>query len=176
MITQNALLLDQTEAASRLMESLSKICFAPRLPEPYLVPEGMAIDHEKGIFRRQGDLGNLVQLAEVLKCYLIAAGVSPVRNGVLKIMPRLPEKWSVSMEDFPVQNTDARLSMKVSRPSRCRQTMEWSLTSEEGIEEIFIRFGPFKPGKEKAKVKVNGRRYTIDLETSGDSSWGWLKL
>lgn len=37
-------------------------------------------------------------------------------------------------------------------------------------------FGPFKPGKEKAKVKLNGKKYTIALEDSGDSSWGWVTV
>lgn len=43
MITQNALLTDHMEDASILMESLCKICYSPRLPEPYLTPEGMTI-------------------------------------------------------------------------------------------------------------------------------------
>lgn len=61
--------------------SRCRICYAPRLPEPYLVPESMAIDTKKGIFRRQADLGNLVQLAEAMKCFHIVAGVSPLWGG-----------------------------------------------------------------------------------------------
>lgn len=64
MITQNALLLDQMSDATKLMENLSKLSYAPRLPESYLVPEGITVDAEAGVIRRQGDLGNLVQLAE----------------------------------------------------------------------------------------------------------------
>ena len=176
MMTQNALLLDRMDAGGKLLESLSKISYAPRLPEPYLVPEGMSIDAANGIYRRQGDLGNLVQLAEALKCYLLAIGISPVKDNVLKIMPRLPEKWTVDVTDFPVQNTDATITLSVGRPKGSRQSISYSLSSEEGIDEISVRFGPFKPGRENAKVKLNGKKYTIALEDSGDSSWGWVTV
>jgi len=176
MITQNALLLDRTDAGSKLMESLSKICYAPRLPEPYLVPEGMSIDAAEGRYRRQGDLGNLVQLAEALKCYLIAIGVSPVRDGVLKIMPRLPKGWSVCITDFPVQNADAKVSMKVGKVRGCRQSIDVSLTSGEGISSTSVRFGPFKAGREYAKVRLNGKKYKVELANSGDASWGWVEM
>jgi len=176
MMTQNALLLDRTEAASKLLESLSKICYAPRLPEPYLVPEGMAIDAAKGVYRRQGDLGNLVQLAEALKCYLIAIGISPVQDGTLKIMPRLPKGWSVDVTDFPVQNTSATISLKVGKPKGNKQSIEWKLSSDEEVSGVEVRFGPFKTNKDKAKVKLNGKRYTIDLVQNGDASWGWVRV
>ena len=174
MITQNALLLDRTTAAGRLLEALSKICYAPRLPEPYLVPEGFTADVAQGIYRRQGDLGNLVQQAEALKCYLLAVGISPVRDRVLKLMPRLPEGWNVTVTDFPVQNTSATLSLKVGKPRGGRQRIDWSLSSTEGIDLVDVRFGPFKAGRSKARVKLNGRKYTIALERSGDAAWGWV--
>ncbi len=176
MITQNALLLDRTEAAGRLLEALSKICYAPRLPEPYLVPEGFTADAAQGIYRRQGDLGNLVQQAEALKCYLLAVGISPVRDRVLKLMPRLPEGWSATVTDFPVQNTAATLSLKVGKPKGGRQRIDWHLSSTEDIDRVEVRFGPFKAGRSKARVKLNGRKYTIALERAGDAAWGWVPL
>jgi len=39
MRLQNALLLDQTEDYRRFAEDLLCLCYAPGLPEPYLVPE-----------------------------------------------------------------------------------------------------------------------------------------
>lgn len=42
MMTQNALLQDRVVDYSRLVNNLSRICYAPRLPEPYFVPEGIS--------------------------------------------------------------------------------------------------------------------------------------
>ena len=175
MITQNALLLDRMDAAGKLIESLSRICYAPRLPEPYLVPEGFTADVAKGIYRRQGDLGNLVQLAEALKCYLVAIGISPVHDQVLQLMPRLPKGWGAAVTEFPVQNTNATLTFNVGKPKRGRQRIDWSLSSMDGIKRVDVRFGPFEAGRTKAKVKLNGKKYTIPLKDSGDSSWGWIR-
>ncbi|MGN0201591.1 MAG: hypothetical protein ACI399_01635 [Candidatus Cryptobacteroides sp.] len=176
MMTQNALLLDRMDAAGKLLESLSRICYSPRLPEPYLVPEGASVDVGRGIWRRQGDLGNLVQLAEVLKCYLIVAGISPVHDGVLKIMPRLPKGWKAGVESFPVQNSGASIDLKVGRPSGARQSIEYRLSNPGGISEVAVRFGPFRTGRDEAKVKLNGKKYRVSLTGSGDSKWGWLKV
>lgn len=176
MMTQNSLLLDRMDAAGKLMESLSKICYSPRLAEPYLVPEGASVDVGRGIWRRQGDLGNLVQLAEVLKCYLIAVGISPVHDGVLKLMPRLPEGWEVEVEDFPVQNTGANVSLKVGKARGAKQSIEYSVSDPQGINEIAVRFGPFRTDRDEAEVKLNGVVHTIPLSESGDSKWGWVRV
>ena len=47
MITQNALLLDMMDDANKLVSNLTKLSYAPGLPEPYLVPEGITVDVEK---------------------------------------------------------------------------------------------------------------------------------
>ena len=174
MMTQNSLLLDRMEAATELMESLSKLSYSPRLPDPYLVPEGLSVDAEKGVLRRQGDLGNLVQLAEALKCYLIAIGLSPVQSGELKIMPRLPQGWSVQVTDFPLQNTDATVTMKVSKVKGRRQSIDYTLSDKETVDSVAVRFGPFKPTATKARVRLNGKKHKIALTRSGDAAWGWV--
>ena len=83
----------------------------------YLVPEGMAIDAEKGIFRHRGDLGNLVRLAEAMKCFHIVTGISPVWGDTVKIMPRLPKGRHVLVKDFPVVNTNATVDMETACPT-----------------------------------------------------------
>lgn len=176
MMTQNALLLDQTADASELVNSLCRICYAPRLPEPYLVPEGMAIDAEKGIFRRQGDLGNLVQLAEVMKCFHIVTGISPVWGDTVKIMPRLPKGWNVSVKDFPLVNTKATVDMETAYPTENSQSMTLALHGEIPAKALCIRFGPFASDCETVTVTLNQVPYTLRAESCGDARWAWLQI
>ena len=176
MITQNALLLDQMKDGSKLIENLCKLSYSPRLPEPYMVPEGLCVDLAKGAIFRQGDLGNLVQLAEAMKCYLIVAGVSPVTNGTLKIMPRLPENWNVSIEDFKIQNTDSTISMSVSYPENDTQTATVDIKDRKEFKEVSFRFGPFSADCKEAKVTLNGVTHSVTPYLSGDSKWAWIKL
>lgn len=176
MMTQNALLLDQTADAGQLVESLCRICYAPRLPEPYLVPEGMAIDAEKGIFRRQGDLGNLVQLAEAMKCFHIVTGISPVWGDTVKIMPRLPKGWQVSVKDFSLVNTKAAVDMETAYPADNTQSMTLTLHGEIPAKTLRIRFGPFPKETHEAIVALNGESYAVPTEVCGDATWAWLTV
>lgn len=180
MITQNALLLDKMNDVGKLVESLCKISYSPRLPEPYIVPEGICVDFKRGILRRQGDLGNLVQLAEAMKCYHIVMGISPLNTDTLKIMPRLPEDWQIDVEDFTIQNIDAKLNMSVSYPKDGKQTADISIKGNvdlinTAIKELSFRFGPFKADLNKADVTLNGKDYTVPLVLSGDCKWAWVK-
>lgn len=175
MITQNALLLDQMHDAGHLVDSLCKICYAPRLPEPYLVPEGICADAVRGILRRQGDLANLVQLAEAMKCFLLVMGISPMNGDTLKIMPRLPEGWQLDVTDFRVQNSDMMLQMSVSYPQDGRQTASVKIISGDACD-IRFRFGPFPMELEHAAVTLNNQTYTVPLTPSGDSKWAWVEV
>lgn len=176
MITQNALLLDQTADADELVNSLCRICYAPRLPEPYLVPEGMAIDAKRGIFRRQGDLANLVQLAEAMKCYLIVMGISPVRGDTVKIMPRLPRNWSLSVKDFPLTNTAATVTLETAHPVGRTQAMTLHISGPLTADRVRVRFGPFPTDVEQVQVTLNGQNYELSTEPCGDAAWGWLEI
>ncbi len=176
MITQNALLLDETADADKLVNSLCRICYAPRLPRPYLVPEGMAIDAAKGIFRRQGDLGNLVQLAEAMKCFRIVMGISPLWSKTVKIMPRLPKGWGVSLKAFPLTNTGATVDMETSCPVGKTQTMTLSISGECPAASVRVRFGPFAMGTDEVTVTFNGHTYRLPTEICGDATWAWLAV
>ena len=176
MMTQNALLLDHTADAGKLLESLCRICYAPRLPEPYLVPEGMSIDAGKGIFRRQGDLGNLVQLAEAMKCFHIAVGVSPLWGDTVKVMPRLPRGWRVSVKDFPLLNTCATVDMETAYPVEHTQAMILHMKGDCGVSKANIRFGPFPKEMREATVSLNNESHTVPTEVYGDASWAWLTV
>ncbi len=176
MMTQNALLLDQTADADELVNSLCRICYAPRLPEPYLVPEGMAIDAAKGIFRRQGDLGNLVQLAEAMKCFHLVVGISPLWGETVKIMPRLPKGWGLLIKDFPLTNTNATVDMETAYPVDNTQSMTLSLHGECPAKSVRLRFGPFVPNAECVNVTLNGKCYDLPTELCGDAAWAWLEV
>lgn len=175
MITQNALLLDRMEDGSNFVKTLSKICFAPRLPESYLVPEAICVDAQKGVLRREGDLGNLVQLAEAMKCYLLVMGISPLIGKTLKIMPRLPYGWGVSVADFSIQNTNATVTMTVSAPHNGTQTATVHFKGEVPAEKMAFRFGPFSTDLTEAQVTLNGETVTCPLVRSGDSCWAWIE-
>ena len=176
MLTQNALLLDQTADAGRLVDSLCRICYAPRLPEPYLVPEGMSIDAEKGIFRRQGDLGNLVQLAEAMKCYHLVVGISPLWGDTIKLLPRLPQDWQVSVKDYPLVNTSVTVDMETGYPAGNTQSMTLRLKGDCEAQTVRIRFGPFSKETDTAAVTLNGQTYTIPTEICGDANWAWMTM
>ena len=186
MITQNALLLDMSSDYSELVNSLCRICYAPRLPEPYMVPEGISVDAKRGIFRRQGDLGNLVQQAEVLKCMLIVAGIAPASANTFTVMPRLPYGWSADVADFPVSGSKLSASLKTSCPSSGTQSVELffrprpdcgkeELASYARRGRVRVRFGPFSKGTERADVLLNGAEYGVVLQSSGDGMWGWVE-
>ncbi|MBP5632767.1 MAG: hypothetical protein J6Y21_08430 [Clostridia bacterium] len=177
MLTQNALLSDHMSDASKLVENLCRISYAPGLPEPYMVPEGVSVDRENGIIRRQGDLGNLVQLAEALKCCSIVTGLSPVNGNTLKIMPRLPENWSVSVKALPVTGDGSGFAnMKISYPSGGVQTAQIKLTGTDGIDTVKLRLGPFPAGIAFIAAQVNGSNTQCEMADSGDSTWAWVDL
>ena len=176
MITQNALLLDQMADADRFVKALCKICYSPRLPEPYLVPEAVCVDAEKGVLRRQGDLANLVQLAEAMKCYLLVLGISPLQSKTLKVMPRLPENWGVKVSDFPIQNTTATITMEVAAPWGGAQKATVHLNGELNAEKLAFRFGPFPPNLQEAQVTINDVTLACKTEKSGDSCWAWVEM
>jgi len=176
IMTQNALLLDQMADVTRLMQNISKICYAPRLPEPYLVPEAFCVDVEGGVLRRQGDLGNLYQLTEILKCYAITIGISPVNHNTLKIMPRLPKEWDMSVQKQPICNAAGTLDMTVNYPKNGMQEAKVCFDSVSGFETAKFRSGPFPADAAVENVQRNGVDVEYTSELSGDSQWFWIPL
>lgn len=175
MLTQNALLTDHMKDATRLMENLSRICYAPGLPEPYMVPEGITVDLDSGILRRQGDLGNLVQQAEALKCYSIASGISPVLNRTLKLMPRLPENWSLNLFDMPVSgNASGSVDLIISYPKDGIQYAQFALKDSSNIDDVKLRFGPLPADTDNVYAMLDGESVPCEKIISGDSVWVWV--
>lgn len=176
MITQSALLLDNMSDATKLIENLTRVSYAPGFIEPYLVPEGFTVNTAEGYIRRQGDLGNLVQLAEAMKCYAITVGISQVNNNTLKIMPRLPEGWQVDVQNFDLQNATGAIDLLVSYPQSGIQTVRLTLGDTEGFDTVRMRLGPLPAGTGLCAVQVNGVNTPCEMVSSGDSSWAWVTL
>ena len=174
MLTQNALLTDNMADATRLMENLSRISYAPGLPSPYLVPEGVSVVLKDGIIRRQGDLGNLVQLAEALKCYSICIGVSPVVDSTLKLLPRLPEGWSETVFRSPLTNVPGMIDLAVTYPAEGLQTAQFRLADTDGLDGVKLRLGPYPADTKFAAAQLNGQNVPCELVESGDSAWVWV--
>ncbi|MBP5208652.1 MAG: hypothetical protein J6330_09400 [Clostridia bacterium] len=166
MITQNALLLDRSDEADRLVRRLTRMSYAPRLPEPYKVSEGFSYSQRTGALRRQGDLGNLVQLAEALKAYQIVCGVSDAAPGTLQIFPRLPKGWSVDVNGMSAAG--GTLWMSTSYPRDGIQKIDLHVSGMRGVDKISFRAGPFTDG---GKLVVNGTEVPGETETHGGMSW-----
>ena len=175
-ILQNALLLDQMKEATILMNNLSKICYSPRHPDPYGVPEAFAVDPINEVVRRTGDFENQIHLSEAMSVYLLSMGVSPVvqDNQVLKIMPRLAEEWNVSVDDFTVEHTNSRIAFATQYPKDGRQEATVTFHSVDKLKKVRYRFGPFDMATKSVNVTIGGKEVKSDLVTSGDSKWAWI--
>jgi len=176
IMTQNALLLDRMADATRLMENISRICYAPRLPEPYLVPECFCVDVKAGVLRRQGDLGNLYQLADILKCYAITIGVSPVIDRTLKIMPRLPANWDLNVQNQSICGAAGTLDMSVRYPRYGVQEASICLGRVSDVDQAQFRAGPFPVDAVVESIRRNGVDTPYTAELSGDSRWFRIPL
>ena len=172
IFTQTALLLDKVSDYTRLIENLCKICYSPRLPEPYVVPECASYSPSKKIFRRQGDLGNLAHQAEVMHTFMTAIGLCSTVKGELKWLPRLPKGWNFTAEALPLPDGSSKIDLKYQFPAGGRQRV--CMRAEKSVEMLF-RAGPFAPGSQIACF-VNGREGSCETEICGEGAWGRIKL
>lgn len=172
IFTQTALLLDKVSDYTRLMENLCKICYSPRLPEPYVVPECASYSPSKRIFRRQGDLGNLAHQAEVMHTFMTVIGLCETADGGFKWIPRLPKGWDFTAQELPLPDGSAKISLEYHFPSEGRQKVR--LQSEREVKMLF-RAGPFKPGSDII-CRVNGREQKCAAEICGEGAWGRIEL
>ena len=125
---------------------------------------------------RVGKLGNLVQLAEAMKCFHIVTGISPVWGDTVKIMPRFPKGGSVSVKDFPLVNTNATMDMETAYPTVNTQSMSLTVKGDCRAESIRIRFGPVASDCETAFVTLNDQSCHLSTERCGDARWAWLQI
>ena len=172
IISQTALLLDKCADYDRFITNLAKLCYAPRLPKPFIVPEGASYNREKGMYRRQGDLGNFVQQNETVRTILMVAGTSKAREHEITVMPRLPKGWAVEVSGITVNGSDAKISYRVNYPNGRKQTARFRIDERAGMDRLKFRAGPFSMDNET--VKVNGEE--IQTEPIGDARWAWVTI
>jgi hypothetical protein len=183
VITQTAMMLDRIDEVTKWMRNLAHICYAPRLPKPYIVPECASIDVKRGIIRRQGDIGNGYQQAEIVNTILLCAGVDDNVPGILKIMPRLPEKWSMKISGYPVvvysngMSHTSKIEMSISCPENDEQILELKAISGGDLKNVNFRLGPFNAGTKSIKIMINGgKKKDYSCFDSGDRAWVWVKI
>lgn len=176
IMTQNVLLTDHMNDATKFVENLTKICYAPRRDNPYIAPEKFSYDSVNGLYMKQGDLGNLYQLVEVLRCYRTVLGICFSNDGVLKIIPRLPYEWGVEIANMPIEGTDAHLALNVTYPKDGVQLAVLQLSKECAVGRAKIRFGPFPMNTTSCSVQINGKDVGCELVESGDSKWAIVEF
>lgn len=158
MKTQSALLLDRYEDRDRLLIEMTRICYAPRLPYPYIVPEGLSYSPRIGALRRQGDLGNLVQMAEVMKTYQMAIGLFLCDDGTLDLIPRLPKGWGVEVRNYPVGGNAVQADLLISPDHRM---VELTISDRFSVKDIHARLGGLQ---ENTVLRING----TEVSSEGD--------
>ena len=176
IMTQNSLLTDHMDDATKFMENLTKICYAPGKNNPYIAPEKFTYDSVNGLYLKHGDLGNFYQMVETLRCYRTVLGISFNNDGILKIFPRLPDKWGVEIAQMPIEATDANMALNVTYPKDGIQLAVLQLSAENAVDRTKFRFGPFPTDTTVCKIQINGNDVECELIESGDSKWAVVEF
>ena len=181
-ITQAALLLDRMDDAGQMIAWMARFCFSPRLPRPYIVPEGANLLHDGSVWRKWGDLGNLFQQAEVISTIQLMLGIDDIDPAQVSLMPRLPLGWTgLEAQAWPVRTqSDGKpdlieVSYDLQRDSAGR---EWKMTlqAQRPIDAWKIRLGPFPAKAQRLRVRLDDAPVAAKLERSGDAQWAWIAL
>ena len=179
-ITQAALILDEMKDAEKMVDWMARVCFAPRLPHPYRVPEGSIISEDGTTWRRWGDLGNLYQLVDVVQTILLITGIDDINPAELKLMPRLPADLpEMEIEDLPVRTMSDGKSEIVNislEMKKKKNVIEFNFSNDKPVDKVKLRIGPFSLLSESVEVKLNNKKFHTKLEKSGDSKWAWVKV
>lgn len=182
ILLQTAMLLDQMDDVTKWMTNLAHLCYSPRLPKPFIVPECASVDVKRGIIRRQGDVGNGYQQAETVNSIILCGGVDDNTPGTINIMPRLPEKWDMKIADYPVMvylkglSYTAYIEMNVTWPIQGEQTCSLKVISGGDLVNVHFRLGPFPAGTKSINIGINGKKKTYTCFDSGDRSWAWVVI
>lgn len=183
LLAQTSMLLDKMDDATKWMRNLAHICYSPRLPKPYIVPECASIDVKRGIIRRQGDLGNGFQQSETVNTIILCAGIDDNVPGTLKIMPRLPENWSMHISDYPViiysDNTSytCKIDMSITYPKKEAQSLKLKTITGGDLKNVNFRLGPYPANTKSIKVIINKeQKEDYPCIISGDKAWVWIAI
>ncbi len=181
-MTQSALLLDRMDDATQMTEWIARLCFAPRQPHPYRVPECVMMKSDGSMWARRGDLGNGFQAGEVLIACQILLGIDDYDANTLKLMPRLPIGWTgVRVHKWPVQVLSSgksqmvMLAMELTRDKDCNRC-DCKLSVDKPVDNVAVRLGPFPRSATQLKVRNHRGDVGATLFASGDSKWAWVRI
>ena len=174
-VTQSALLLDRMHDATQMLDWIAKEIYDPRIGS-YIVPEGVQIDPTGRFWYRNGDLGNGVQEAEIIKALRMVVGVDDTHPGRLQLFPRMPYDWNeIAVQKYPVlfelqgKMDTTFIRYKLERSS---SWMKLEIASDRDLGPVTIRLGPFEKQPNASSVRVNGKLpVQPSVEHSGDSWW-----
>lgn len=170
-ILSSALLCDKVDEYNEYFCNLMKICYSPKLPQPYLPPEGFSFNGDA--FRRQGDLGNLAQEGEVINVFRQIIGLGCI-YGRVTFYPRNVNSSDISFENVNLNicGKQVKVSGFSSAPTKSGQTLTLKFDNDvSGV--ITFRFGGFakenidcklSEGIVKKVDNINGMNY-IYVET-----------
>ncbi len=147
-ITQTAILLDESNDMKGYLEQAAAFCYN-RHEYNYIVPEGVIMHPSGRFWFRNGDLGNGVQEAEIVKAARLLIGLddlNPKRG--LNIIPRLPATWkTIDVQDYPVvavDNEGNAMRTNVNyQYKRIKNGFQFSIETDDAIRLGSVRLGPF---------------------------------
>lgn len=189
--TQGALMMDHVNAYTLCLEGLARLAYdgsvaVPATYErsPWLLHEcfnyenwedgydhtfGRMTGDRPGGMDNPGDEGNLVQMAEALKCYRLVVGIDDLRPGRLTIAPRMPWTWDrLVVEGFPVvlAGGPARVSYELTN-DLARGVARLKTTCTADLPPCRVRLGPFplcsRPDESQGR-----------LQRTPGAKWIWL--
>ena len=162
-LTLTALMLDRQAEYSDCMDAVAHLCYH-HTDLPYVVPEGVIMDPQRKRWYRNCDLGNAVQQAEIVKCARLLAGIDDLDpSRPLRVLPRLPERWSgIRADHFPVRLPGGKNETVSLRYTRCNGVQSEGITAMcadkgynlklDGADFEWARLGPFPT----SEVAVSG--------------------
>ena len=173
-ITQSALLLDRMQDATTMLNWMAKAIYDPRFGS-FIVPEGCQTDSVGKYWYRNGDLGNGVQEAEVIKTLRIVIGIDDTHPNRLQFFPRMPYDWNkIEIKEYPVlckYSSNFEIAHVNYELERTKDGMILKIYSDKQLNGVAFRLGPFKNKPDDRSIMVNGKFLETSLEKSGDSWW-----
>jgi len=175
MMTQAALLLDEMEDATQLLNMMLTHCYLPRL-EGWTGPEGIIV-HRSGKYYvpLNGYMGQDAHVADSTKALRLMFGIDDNDPNHLRLAPRYPASWtSMSIKDFPALTglTRQRIAYIYER-SAAGHTFRFEF--ERPAPRFSVRLGPIPREKELlSATNESNQVLPCEIVDSGDSRWVWL--
>lgn len=165
---QAALMIDNFEDITTLSETTAMMCYHSK-DHNYIVSEGVIMHPSMEYWFRNGDLGNLVQQAEIIKCARLIIGIDNLEfSRGLRIIPRLPDTWentSIFNYNIIVKENDNETRTTIDYEyTRIINGFNMSFKAQMDTEIEYIRFGPFSMDLSNFKISDDNFE-TVSVES-----------